>query len=181
MTLYRMPLKTPQNWDGFQIMNQGLTQSAIDYRFNMEWEVLKSAQKQGMELSASPTLADVLRIAGSHATLWVGPHKGIIAPMDRQPTGWTYPSGREYEPENFWQWVPDEVAEAQLVHDSNRFSEDPIQVIFGENSSVFKSIVPAQLDRKHGQILSIEGIPIQRLAGLVKKDVDWVFEFEKQP
>ncbi len=100
--------------------------------------------------------------------------------MDQQPEGWTYPSGQEYELENFWQWIPDAESEAKLVSDSNRFSEDPVEVLFGENKSVFKSLVPVQLDRQYGQIQAIEAIPIQRLAGLVSKDVDWVFEFEYQ-
>lgn len=180
VTLIKFAFKTPQNWNSIQIFNQGFSKYVIDHRFNVDWEVLKQADNLGIDLNSLPTIANVLRLVGSHATLWIGPHKGIVAPMDQQPEAWTYPSGQEYEPENFWQWVPSDDSEAKLVSDSNRFSEDPAGVLFGENKSVFKSLVPVQLDRQYGQIQAIEAIPIQRLASLVSKDIDWVFEFEHQ-
>ncbi|NJM74693.1 MAG: hypothetical protein HC852_01700 [Acaryochloridaceae cyanobacterium RU_4_10] len=185
MTLIKLPLKTPLSWNAIRIVQLGngkSTKDLVDYRFEPDFEQLggiRSLHERGIRLRSLSTIAEVLRIVGPYATLWIGPHKGTIAPMDVQPIGWVYGNGDEYEPENFWQWVPDGLSEAQLVTESNRFSTNQLEMFFEKNKSVFKPLVPAQFDREYGQILEIEAIPIQRLADLISKDVDWVFEFEQ--
>ncbi|MBW4554104.1 MAG: hypothetical protein KME35_23825 [Aphanocapsa sp. GSE-SYN-MK-11-07L] len=160
-------LKSPINYDTIQIKNGTIEKYVVDYRFNLDDHTLKSLSQYDLP-SHPPKLAEILRIVGAYATLWIGTYQGKISPMDGQPTGWTYLSGTEFEPENFWQWVPDSRSERELLQESNVFLRH--QMRLGINDGVLKSFVPYKL------VLAVDMIPIQRLAGILRKEVDWVFE-----
>jgi hypothetical protein len=174
----RLSLKSPINYDTIQIKNGTIEKYLAEYRFSLDYATLKNLRQYSLP-SHPPKLAHILRVVGSHATLWIGTFQGIVAPMDVQPTGWTYPSGKAFEPENFWQWVPDSRSERELISESNAFLIDPMQPLFGSNGGVFKSLVPYQLAERQGKTLAVDAIPIQRLASIVRKDIDWVFEFDQ--
>jgi hypothetical protein len=171
----RFAFKTPRDWDHIEINNGSLTKSVIEYRFNTTWENVKQLRDLGVQSASDPTLATVLRAMGSHTILWIGTYQGTIAPQDVQPEGWTYPSGQAYEPENFWQWYPDDRSAQMLVKDSNSFLDNPMSFM-EDPQGIFKSLVPFQIARNQGQTIAVDAIPISRLAGMVRKEVDWVFE-----
>jgi hypothetical protein len=99
MTLSRLPLKTPRNWNAIRVVQLGngrSTKDLIDYRFEPDFNQLggvRSLHERGIPLRSLCTLAEVLRIVGPYANLWIGSYKGTIAPMDVQPTGWVYGNG----------------------------------------------------------------------------------------
>jgi hypothetical protein len=133
-----------------------------------------------LEILSEPRIIDVLRVTGSHATLWIDTCKGLVAPMDVQPEGWSWDTEGEklVPPEFFWQWTPDMDSAQRLTDAANRFSEEPDSIFATE--SVFKQLVPFSFTLSYEAVQNIEGIPIQRLADLVRKEINWVFEFEKQ-
>jgi hypothetical protein len=185
VTLIRLPLKTPRPWDSIRIVQLGngkSTRDLVDYRFTPDFKALggiRDLHRRGIPLRSLDPLAKVLQIVGPYATLWIGSCKGTIAPMDVQPTGWVYGNGDEFEPENFWQWTPDEQSENALIEDMNTFLEEGMQYLFKERDSIFKDLFSYQTNRSYGKILTINAIPIQDLARLTKQNIDWVFEFER--
>jgi len=186
MTLIRLPLKTPRDWDAIRIVQLGngkSTKDLVDYRFTPDLGRLggiRSLHERGIPLRSLISLADVLRIVGPYATLWVGSFKGTIAPMDVQPTGWVYGNGDEYEPENFWQWTPDEPSEKAMLEEINTVFDEGIKTLFEKRESVFKKFVSFQTNRSCGEVLKIDAIAVQDLPRFVKPDTDWVFEFERE-
>ena len=125
MTLIRLPLKTPRAWDAIRVVQLGngkSTKDLVDYRFEPDLKRLggvRSLHERGIPLRSLCPLHTALRIVEPYATLWIGTYKGVVAPMDVQPVGWVYGDGSEYEPENFWQWTPDEQTEKVLLEDVN--------------------------------------------------------------
>lgn len=186
MTLSRLPLKTPRHWNAIRVVQLGngrSTKDLVDYRFEPDFNQLggvRSLHERGIPLRSLCTLAEVLRIVGPYATLWIGSYKGTIAPMDVQPTGWVYGNGDEFEPENFWQWTPDEQSEKAILEEINIFVGEGIQYLLKKRESIFNDLFSYQTNRSHGEVLEINSISIQDLARLVKPNTDWVFEFEQR-
>jgi hypothetical protein len=177
VTQYRVKLKTPDWEHQFKIHNGGVSREFIWWEFSPEWESLRALQGMDETISCYPKLSDVLRLVGSHATLWIGEWEGKLAPMDVQPEGWSYPNGVELEPEWWWQWHPAEATSQKVVEYLNK---DVPEAWESFESTPFKAMIPHQLQRKHGDIFQVEAIPVQRLPGLVRRDVEWVFEFERR-
>jgi hypothetical protein len=186
VALIRLPLKTPRPWDSIRIVQLGngkSTKDLVDYRFTPDFQSLggvRDLHRRGIPLRSLVSLAEVLRIVGPYATLWIDSYRGSIAPMEVQPTGWVYGNGDEFEPENFWQWTPDEPSEKAMLRDTNTFLSEGMQSLFERRETVFKDLLSYQINRSYGKVLEINAIPIQDLARMTKQNIDWVFEFERQ-
>jgi hypothetical protein len=186
VTLIKLPLKTPRYWELIRIVQLGNGKSikdVVDYRFTPDFKALGGVRylhNQGIPLRSLASLAEVLQIVGPYAKLWVGTYKGTIAPMDVQPMGWVYGNGDEYEPENFWQWTPDEQSEKAMLSDMNTILREGMQSLLKERETIFKNLLSYQSNQTYGKVLEINAIPIQDLARLIKQEIDWVFEFEHQ-
>jgi hypothetical protein len=187
MSLIRLSLKTPIHWDLIRIVqvnNPKLTQDLVDYRFQVDWESLglgniRQVHELGIPLRTLSTLSTVLRIVGAYATLWIGPYKGIIAPMDVQPSGWIYANGQEVEPEIFWQWTPDKYSQQAILQDANKVFNEGMKTLLEKSEGVFQKLFSYQIHRSYGEILKVDAIALQDLARIVKLDTDWIFEFQK--
>jgi hypothetical protein len=174
----RLAFTTPINFKSGAMYNKTQRKPFVEYRFNVPTETLMTIIDAELEIPSHPRLLDVLKVVGSHATLWIGTCRGIVAPMDVQPIGWTWDlDGEKPVPaELFWQWTPDKDSALRMTEEANHFSNNPDSV-FG-TAGVFKQLVPFNFSLNYEKVEDIEGITIQRLADLVRKDVDWVFEFE---
>lgn len=120
-------------------------------------------------------LAKVALVAGAYSRLWVGSLDGTLVPMDRPPTGWTYPNGEPVEPSWFWQWKPSEASEQTLL--TELADPNPLR----EAKGVLKTLMPHNKARDYGDILAIEAIDLVRLVGMVKTNIPWLFEFDFNP
>jgi hypothetical protein len=176
----RLAFKTPINFNNWHIYNGSQRKPFVEYRFNVPSDTLLTIFDAQLNIPAQPRLQDVLKIVGSHASLWIGTYKGIVAPMDVEPMGWSWDiEGEKPVPSQvFWQWHPDRESTLRLLEEANQFSNNPESVFSREG--IFKQLVPANLSHQHEKIEDIEGIPIQRLADMVYKEADWVFEFDKR-
>lgn len=178
---YRINLPHPINYDNIAIYNGNCQKSFVDWRFNLPYEALSQLEDWGYEIKSLPSLADILKIVGSHATLWLGDRlSGQVAPMDVEPMGWTYRNRKiAIAPEWFWLWYPSLGSQEILVKEANLFADNPTS-LFEERPSIFKSLVPFQLTSVRGRIERIEAIPVTKLASLVRQNCDWIFEWEKK-
>jgi hypothetical protein len=170
--LKRLTLPRPESSHEFLIHNGKLQQDFTWWEFYPAWEAFDRLDEMGVE-SPHPKLDEVLRSVKSHAKLWIGDWEGTIAPMDCQPQGWTYPSGKPLEPEWWWQWHPSSFAQTQAVATINMNSIEAWTA-----NSPLKSGVPFQMQRNMGEVSAIEAIPVQRLPHLMKKEALWTFEYD---
>jgi hypothetical protein len=178
MVKHRLQLATPNYFHRFEIKNGSVRKNFSWWEFLPEcWDTFQQLQSLGCAVGSSVKLNDVLQVVGSHATLWLGDWQGIVVPMDVPPQGWTYPSGRALEPEWWWQWHPCDRSAKKIVQALNAA---PVEAWESARSIPFKSGIAFQSQRNQGNVLSVEAIPMQRLPGLVRKDVPWVFEFLQQ-
>ena len=152
----------------------GARKSVTTYLPSMDFDaaiwVANKAEELG--LKGSPDLITLASCVGAYARLWVGDLDGIIAPMDRAPEGWSYPNHEPIESAWFWQWIPTAQSEKILLHEME--DADPLT----SEPSRFKSLVPFQLQRKHGAIAQVTGIDLIRLPDLVRPGVPFLFEAE---
>jgi hypothetical protein len=178
---YRINLPHPINYDSITIYNGNCQKPFVDWRFNLPYEALSQLDDWGYDVGSLPSLADILKIVGSHATLWIDERvSGIVAPMDVEPQQWTYRNrNMAIAPEWFWLWYPDKRSQEILVKEANLFTDNPT-ALFDEYPSIFKSLVPFQLTCARGTIEQIEAIPITKLASLVRQNCNWTFEWEQR-
>jgi hypothetical protein len=176
MTQYRVKLKTPDWEHQFKIHNGGVSREFIWWEFSPEWETLGTLQDLAEGISCFPKLAEILKLAGSHATLWIGEWEGIVAPMDCPPEGWSYPSGAELEPEWWWQWHPREATRPKI---EGYLNAQPSEAWNVYQTTPFKAGIPFQMQRTFGGLDQVQAISVQQLPGLVRAGVSWVFEFER--
>ena len=169
---YRITLPRPNDINTFNIFNGRLRLPFTWWEFNPDLETLCLLQDLGLT-KGFVHLDDVLKLAGSHSTLWIGDWQGTIAPMDVQPEGWTYPDESLLEPEWWWLWHPKPWAEKELVKGLNSDLSAAWQ-----SASPLKALVPFQMQRRSGETTAVEAIPVSRLPDLMKKDAMWTFEFE---
>lgn len=174
MKKHRIQTKRPDYSHKFNIHNGSATRPFTWWEINSDYETLCSIQNlYDGEVAAYLKLNTMLRIAGSHATLWISDWQGTIAPMDVQPQGWCYPNGEPIEPEWWWQWhpAPDTAAAIVARLEAGPFAQD--------ETSPLKSGVPYQFQRRQGQTQAVEAIPIQQLPNLVRSAAPWIFEFNR--
>jgi hypothetical protein len=85
---YRINLPHPINFDNITIFKGNCQKSFVDWRFNLPYEALSQLEGWGYEIKSLPSLADILKIVGSHATLWVDErvsawlHQWMSNPLD---------------------------------------------------------------------------------------------------
>ena len=164
---YRIQLKRPDYSHRFEIHHGTATKAFSWWEFYPDWEALHQLTEFDQEIQAHPKLDEILRLVGSHATLWIGSWQGTLSPMDVQPQGWTYPSGKPIEPEWFWQWHPVEhVAQAAVT----LLNADPISAWEATETTPLKAGVPSQMQRALGEVQAVDAIPVQRLPDLMRKD-----------
>jgi hypothetical protein len=169
--LQRLKFNTPDYDHRFEILNGDLSQRFTWWRWYPDCDTFFQLQDLGCN-GSSPTISDVLQLVGSHATLWLDTWQGTIAPMDVQPTGWTYPSGKDLEPEWWWRWYPSDLTETHAVNYLNMNVIDAWSV-----DCPFKCGIPFQTQRSLGEVRKIDAIPLMRLPDMVRKDTEWIFEF----
>lgn len=169
---HRLVLARPNDFSSFKIYNGTLSKSFTRWEFSPDYEAIcLFSDLEGAKICRH--LDDVLRLVGSHATLWIGNWQGTVAPMDVPPEGWTYPNDEPLEPEWLWQWHPVPFAERELVNGLNA----DIAVAW-QSKSPLKALVPFQFQRQTGETAAVEAIPIGRLPDLMKKEAPWTFEWE---
>lgn len=164
----------PYNWDSIQTFNGSLMETRIMYYINTglrNENILEYLQKP-----FGSYLHGFLLAIGSYKRLWIGDLDGIIAPMDVQPEGWTYPNGESLEPSWFWQWHPSEISHSKLLQDSKKTN------IFDFTENIdkgrFKSLVPMKFHEKYGEIQTIGAFPVMRLPAIMK-DCTWTIEVDQ--
>jgi hypothetical protein len=171
--LSRVSLQTPRDYNSWPIYNGNASKPFTKWEFfPKDLETAFYLYDRGCERPT--TLGNVLRCVGSHSKLWIENWEGTIAPMDTPPEGWCYGNGKPVEQEWFWLWYPT-TETAQKMTDL--LNGDALE-LYGSNMP-WKALVPFQSQRSMGQVSTIEAIPISRLPDLVKKDAEWVFEFER--
>ena len=150
----------------------GLDKTVIRYTPSIDYTDLAwcDRRKEELGLEGTEDIATIALYAGTHSRLWVGPLDGIIAPMDVQPEGWTYPSGDPLEPSWWWQWHPSDAAKELIMGDLSE--RNPLEV------KTFKHLAPMGLQKKSGTITDVQAINIIRLPGLIKNGTPYIFETE---
>lgn len=169
----RVKLRSPEYDHSFRICNNGLRQAFRLWYFNPDYETACQLENLDCDI-CYPKLNDILQLVGSYASLWIGDWQGTIAPMDVAGQGWTYPSGQPLEPEWWWQWHPCDRTEAKLL---SLLNMNPIEAWTVD--APFKFGIPFQTQQTLGKVSAIDAIPMMRLPSLVRKDVEWIFEFER--
>lgn len=170
--LKRIKLKTPDFNQQFEIANKGLRKSFTWWQFHPDYETVCQLEDLGCD-ACHPTLSDILKLTRSYSTLWIGAWQGKVAPMNVVPQGWTYPNGTPLEPEWWWQWHPCHQAELEAISAINT------NLVKAMNTdSPLKLGIPFQMQRSISEVSSIDAISLMRLPGLVRKNVEWTFEWE---
>lgn len=173
---HRIQLERPDDSHQFSILNGTATQAFTWWEFYPDWQAVADLQDLGEDdFPPQPKLDQVLRLVRCYATLWIGTWQGTIAPMDRQPQGWTYPSGQPLEPEWWWQWHPSSQTEAEAL---TLLNTNGFEAWERSESTPLKAGIPFQMQRNLGEVQAVNAISVQRLPDLMRKDAPWIFEFE---
>lgn len=178
--LHRLKTRTPYDEHILLVSNGYQTKNIIWWRFYFDFDnvmlldkLIKDKEGYELRTTSYSFMENVLWLVGSHSTLWIDDYKGLIAPPDTEIPDFTFPSGKPLPQEFWWNWYPDEESTEKLLKQANH------QGFLEKKGSIFKSLVPYQLQRKlEGSIAEITHIPLIRLPGMVKKDCIWMFEWE---